>query len=193
MEKGTYGYLDNYKKNKLMMTAVLLSLIAAAVIVILVVFQTKDTYLIVIPIILALPCAKQMVAYIVVYPFRSMKREEYESLKEFLKGKNQVYPVYDVTLASEQGFSYLEFVLIFDGDLYGCMGKGNRRFQTEDIQAYLSKIMAGQGYKNKVFVYENAGKALLALDKRLSSVGGEQEVNNKRSKAVKEALLVFGV
>lgn len=193
MEKGAYGYIDHYKKNKLKIAAVFISLIAVLLVVILCVYQTNKTYFIVIPIILALPFAKYMVAYIVVYPFHTMPRKQYDVVAAFLEGREHIYPVYDVTLASEAGFSFLSFLLIYDGVIYGCIGEGNHKFKKKDIQAYLEALVNKAGYQSPVLVFEAVEDTLRAIEKRLNSVGAEHEISDKRSESVKKAILAVGV
>lgn len=193
MEKGTYGYMDDYKKKKLMVSAVLLALIAAAIITVLVVFQTKNTYFIVIPIILTLPFSKYFVAYIVVQPYVTMAQESYERVCQAAAGNEHVILVYDVTLASEKGISYLDFLIIIDGVVYGCASHSNKKFKASDMQAYLQKIIEGAGYQNKAFVYEGIEEALRAVNKRLKAIPENHSYNDKSSNSIKKAILVVGV
>lgn len=193
MEKGEYGYIDHYKKNKLKTAAVFIALIAVILAVVLCVYRTNQTYFIVIPIILALPFAKYMVAYIVVYPFHSMSGKQYDAVTAFLEGRKHIYPVYDVTLASESAFSFLSFLLIYDGAVYACMGEGNRKFNQKDIQVYLEALVKKAGYQCAVLVFETMEDTLDAIEERLHSDGAEHEVSDKRSESIKKAILTVGV
>lgn len=193
MEKGSYGYMDDYKRRKLMVSAILLSLIAVAIIVVLVVFQTKNTFFIVIPIILVLPFAKYFVAFIVVQPYVTMARESYERVCQVVSGNEHIVPVYDVTLVSEAGISYLDFIIVLDGVVYGCASHSNKKFKALDMQAYLQKLIQGAGYQNKAFVYEGIEETLQAVNKRLKAIPQSHSYNDKSSKSIKKAILVVGV
>lgn len=193
MEKGTYGYMDHYKKGKLMVSAVFLTLIAVAIIAVLVIFETKNTYFIVIPIILALPFAKYFVSFIVVQPYVTMAKESYARVCQVVEGNEHIIPIFDVTLASEAGISYLDFVLVIDGVVYGCASHSNKKFKASDMQAYLLKLVKGAGYQNPVFVYEGLEDTLRAVNKRLKSIPAKHSYNDKSSRSIKKAILVVGV
>lgn len=193
MEKGNYGYIDHYKKNKLTVAAVFLALIAIAIIAVLVIFQTKNTYFIVIPILLVLPFAKYFVAFIVVQPYVTMAEESHERVCKVVEGNEHIIPIYDVTLASEAGISYLDFILVIDGVVYGCASHSNKKFKTSDMETYLQKLIKGAGYQNKAFVYEGVEDTLRAVNKRVKSIPENHSYNDKSSRSIKKAILVVGV
>lgn len=193
MEKGSYGYIDAYKKRKLTISAVLLTLIAAAELVVLLIFESKNTFFIVIPIMLVLPFAKHFVAYIIVQPYVTMAEESLKRVHQVIAGNEHVIPVYDVTLASQQGISYLDFILVLDGVVYGCASHSNSRFQAADIQAYLKKLIQGAGYQNQAFVYDNIEDTLRAVSKRLKTIPEGHSYHDKSSKSIQKAILTVGV
>lgn len=193
MEKGTYGYIDYYKKRKLKIAAVFIALIAISVIAVLCVFETKNTYWIAIPILLVLPFAKYFVAYIVVKAYATMPEQDYEKVRKLAERWEHIFPVYDVTLASEAGISYLEVLIIIDGVVYGCASSLNKKFHSKDIQAYLQKLVKTAGYESKVFIYDSLEDTLDAAAKRIESFSEEHSFQDKRSRSIKKAILVVGV
>ena len=64
MEKGQHGYMNRHKRNVLISIIVLGLFVIAGVFFTVVMFDTRKSIFIVIPILVALPLAKQLVAYI---------------------------------------------------------------------------------------------------------------------------------
>lgn len=193
MEKGSYGYMDHYKRNKLLVSAVFLVLIAVGIIAILLLCKTKNTFYIVIPIVLALPFAKFFVSFIVVQPYVTMAKESYAKVDAFVQEQDHVIAIYDVTLASEAGISYLDFALIIDGVIYACASHSNHKFMPDDIRDYLEQIVKNAGYAEHAFVYQSVDETLKAAKKRMQTVSDAHAFRDKRSENIKKAILVMNV
>ena len=193
MEKGTYGYMDQYKRSKLRISAVFLVLIAVCITAILLLCQTKNTFYIVIPIVLALPFAKFFVSFVVVQSYVTMAQESYDQVAAFVEMHAHSIALYDVTLASEAGISYLDFALIIDGTVYACASHANRKFSPKDIQAYLDQIVQKAGYSERTFVYQGVEETLQAARKRMQSIPDTHVFRDSRSENIKKAILVMNV
>ena len=79
MEKGQHGYMNRHKRNVLISIIVLGLFVIAGVFFTVVMFDTRKSIFIVIPILVALPLAKQLVAYIMCAGFRELSDEEYSN------------------------------------------------------------------------------------------------------------------
>ena len=72
MEKGQHGYMNRHKRNVLISIIVLGLFVIAGVFFTVAMFDTRKTVFIVIPILVALPLAKQLVAYIMCAGFKEL-------------------------------------------------------------------------------------------------------------------------
>lgn len=79
-----------------------------------VMFDTRKSIFIVIPILVALPLAKQLVAYIMCAGFRELSDEEYSKLKK-LSYFEDPSVVYDVSVSRYEGIVYFPVAVIRDG------------------------------------------------------------------------------
>ena len=77
MEKGQHGYMNRHKRNVLISIIVLGLFVIAGVFFTVAMFDTRKTVFIVIPILVALPLAKQLVAYIMCAGFKELTKNEF--------------------------------------------------------------------------------------------------------------------
>ena len=82
MEKGQHGYMNRHKRNVLISIIVLGLFVIAGVFFTVAMFDTRKTVFIVIPILVALPLAKQLVAYIMCAGFKELTKDEYAKLEK---------------------------------------------------------------------------------------------------------------
>ena len=114
MEKGQHGYMNRHKRNVLISIIVLGLFVIAGVFFTVVMFDTRNSIFIVIPILVALPLAKQLVAYIMCAGFRELSDEEYSKLKK-LSYFEDPSVVYDVSVSRYEGIVYFPVAVIRDG------------------------------------------------------------------------------
>ena len=72
MDKGQYGYIKKYRKKIIISIITLGILILAGVILSLAMFKTTKTLIILLPILISLPFAKQIVALIMCSKFKPL-------------------------------------------------------------------------------------------------------------------------
>lgn len=114
MEKGQHGYMNRHKRNVLISIIVLGLFVIAGVFFTVVMFDTRKSIFIVIPILVALPLAKQIVAYIMCAGFKELNDEEYSKLKE-ISYFNEKSLVYDVSVSRYEGIVYFPVAVVRDG------------------------------------------------------------------------------
>ncbi len=193
MEKGTYRYIEHYKKKKLVIAALFLALIAGSVLVIWCIFNTRNTYWTVIPVILSLPFAKYAVAYIVVSGCRSMSEAEYDRVRTFAGAYQNMLAVYDVTLFSERGTSFLQMLLIVDDSIYGYRAASDKKFSNQDIETYLRQLTKNAGYDVNVACYDDLEDVLSATAAHMEALSDANDLSKKRLDGIKKAILAMGV
>ena len=114
MEKGQHGYMNRHKRNVLISIIVLGLFVIAGVFFTVAMFDTRKTVFIVIPILVALPLAKQLVAYIMCAGFKELTKDEYAKLEK-LSYFGDPSLVYDVSISRYEGIVYFPAAVIRDG------------------------------------------------------------------------------
>ena len=77
-EKGQYGYINYYKKGKLLVTLILAIMIASIILSMLLAFGDTGRIGIIFAILLVLPFAKFLIAYIMCAKFQTMPQDVYD-------------------------------------------------------------------------------------------------------------------
>lgn len=147
MEKGTFGYIDAYKKRYGLFSLLLAVVIIAAAIAVYLIFGTVKHVAILIPVILSLPFAKILILWIVVVKFHSMKKEEQEEIEKQLEGRNNCIILYDMALSSYEAISFTPCMVIDQGNVYLLWGDSNdKKYDADKQKEYVQGIIEKTGY-----------------------------------------------
>lgn len=139
LTKGSYGYIDNWKRTKLITLALWVIFIGALLLIPMTVLGTKYNAFTVAAIVMVLPAARQAVQYIAMTGFHSGSREEYEKIASYVEGKSWMVLAADMILASESGHMVLNMIVICNGNIYGYAPKQKK--SREAIEAYLTNLL----------------------------------------------------
>ena len=139
MTKGSYGYIDNWKRTRLITLALWVIFIGALLLIPMMVLGTKYNAFTVAAIVMVLPAARQAVQYISMAGFHSGSREEYEKIASYVEGKSGMVLAADMVLASESGHMVLNMIVICNGNIYGYAPKQKK--SREAIEAYLTNLL----------------------------------------------------
>lgn len=152
--KGTYGYIDQWKRSKIVALGLWVVFIGALLLIPAAIFDTRYNAFTVAAIVMVLPAARQAVQYFAMLGFHSGRRDEYEKIAALVEGKSWMVLAADMVLASESGHMVLDMLVICNGNIYGYAPKQKK--SREAIEAYLSNILmeADMPHKKPV-VHEN--------------------------------------
>ena len=89
MEKGQYGYIKKHKKKIITSIIILGVMILTGVILSLAMFKTTKTLIIILPILISLPFAKQIVALIMCSKFKPLTDEEHKKIEKGIHYENR--------------------------------------------------------------------------------------------------------
>ena len=145
MEKGQHGYMNRHKRNVLISIIILGLFVIAGVFFTVVMFDTRKSVFIVIPILVALPLAKQLVAYIMCAGFKELTDEEYSKLKA-VKYFGDPSLVYDVSISRYEGIVYFPSAVIRDGRMlfYYNGGYGKKIPDESALRKIITEAFADQ-------------------------------------------------
>ena len=141
IKRGSYGYIKNCKRKKIVAMAVLMA--AAVVIFTIGLFLnkfSKANIFTVVAILLVLPWAKVLTAYIVMFPYHTPSKEQYKEVKRFETEGLRIYS--DLVITSEEKVMNLDFLVIGNQKVYGVIGKENQDLAY--INQYLKKGITNQ-------------------------------------------------
>ena len=139
LTKGSYGYIDNWKRTRLITLVLWVIFIGALLLIPMMVLGTKYNAFTVAAIVMVLPAARQAVQYIAMAGFRSGSREEYEKIASYVEGKSWMVLAADMVLDSESGHMVLNMIVICNGNIYGYAPKQKK--SREAIEAYLTNLL----------------------------------------------------
>ncbi len=141
IQRGSYGYIRNIKQKKIIGLVVLfvLAVTIFAVGLFLNKFSKANIFTI-IAILLVLPWAKVLTAYIVLFPYDTPKKEKYDKIKQLETAGLRIYS--DLVITSEEKVMNLDFLVIGNQKVYGVLGKDKQ--DLEYINQYLKKGIANQ-------------------------------------------------
>ena len=115
MEKGQYGYIKKHKKKIITSIIILGVMILTGVILSLVMFKTTKTLIIILPILISLPFAKQIVALIMCSKFKPLTEEEHKKIEKGIHYENRDGILYDISLSRYEGMLFFPAVIVRDG------------------------------------------------------------------------------
>lgn len=115
MEKGQYGYIKKHKKKIITSIIILGVMILTGVILSLAMFKTTKTLIIILPILISLPFAKQIVALIMCSKFKPLTEEEHKKIEKGIHYENRDGILYDISLSRYEGMLFFPAVIVRDG------------------------------------------------------------------------------
>ena len=115
MEKGQYGYIKKHKKKIITSIIILGVMILTGVILSLVMFKTTKTLIIILPILISLPFAKQIVAVIMCSKFKPLTEEEHKKIEKGIHYENRDGILYDISISRYEGMMFFPAVIVRDG------------------------------------------------------------------------------
>ena len=152
--KGNYGYIDDWKRTKLITIILWTVFIVAMILIPMVILDTKYNAFTVAAIVMVLPAARQAVQYISMAGFHSGSRDEYEKIASYVEGKSWMLLAADMVLASESGHIVFNMIVICNGNIYGYAPKQKK--SREAIEAYLTNLLMETDVTHKKpVVHEN--------------------------------------
>lgn len=170
MEKGTFGYIDSYKKRYGFYSAILAVLILAGAGIVFLIFGTMKHVAILIPVILALPFAKMLVQWVIVAKFHSLKKEEEEKLQDRLGERKNCILVYDTALSSHEAISYASVLVIDQGNIHLLWGGSNEKsYGPEQQRDYVQDIIQRTGYSYSAYTAESLEELMEQVEERTIS------------------------
>lgn len=183
MEKGQHGYMNRHKRNVLISIIILGLFVIVGVFFTVAMFNTRKTIFIIIPILVALPLAKQLVAYIMCAGFRELTDEEYSKIKKIWYFGDPSL-VYDVSISRYEGIVYFPAAVVRDGRmLFYYNGGYGKKIQNETaLKNIITEAFADQ--KKYVVIVTTDIESFVAKANKIKEpteefVGSDERIRNR--------------
>ena len=189
MEKGQYGYIKKHKKKIITSIIILGVMILTGVILSLVMFKTTKTLIIILPILISLPFAKQIVALIMCSKFKPLTEEEHKKIEKGIHYENRDGILYDISLSRYEGMLFFPAVIVRDGRMLFLYQKA---FDIPDVEFLKKEIARSFEMIKKPYVIVTA----LTVDefiKKAETIKEPDEDYLVKDQSMREKLFELGV
>ncbi len=184
--KGDYGYINSYKKKKLIGALILLLMIVFIVVTVRIMFGDTKRVAIVFAILLSLPFAKVFIAFFVVKGFKSMDKKDYGEISEALVDD---LIAYDVTLSRYEGMRYYYCLCVKNGFVYAYVPAKDFSSKKKDYTEWIKQSINDGKYEYKVACFDNVGSFI----KKVNQAGAPSDNTLLVDKYIMKQLLDMGV
>ena len=187
-KKGEYGYLKKYRNSKLIASIVFLLLIAFIVATVIIMFADTKRVAIVFAILMALPLAKFIIAYILCLKFKPLTMEDYEYIKANSKDCFKDLS-FDISITQYEGAKFYPAMLIKNGKVYAFVYDKNFSSKKKEYETWIKNTFSDTKYEYKVFVTDKLDEYV----KKINSVSEANRNNKLIDVYIKELIFEKGV
>lgn len=173
VDKGSYGYVDTYKKHQLKKVLMWVGFIVAIIIVGFIVFKTRKNYATILAVLLVLPAAKTLVAYIIMIPFKTDKQEYYQEVSKLINDKMTLLS--DLVVTKYEGVMMYSLVVIIQGNVYAFVHP--QKIKVNQLKSYMTTIVRQCGGDQDAEIFESFDDFKMKISK-LSKEAAETEYDN---------------
>ncbi len=154
IEKGEYGYLKKYRKGKLIASVILALMIIFIVVTVFIMFGDTKRVAIVFAILLALPLAKFLIAFILCVKFKPLTEDDYNYIKENTKESFKDLS-FDISITQYEGMKFYPAMLIKNGKAYAFVYDKSFTSKKKEYESWIKNAIGETKYEYKVFVTDN--------------------------------------
>ena len=185
-EKGQYGYINYYKKGKLLVTLILAIMIASIILSMLLAFGDTGRIGIIFAILLVLPFAKFLIAYIMCAKFQTMPQDVYD----VVHGQtDETDMIYDLVITQTEGMHYYDAVCVRNGSVDALVLDKHFKEEKKEYETFMQQALANSKYKYIVHLYTDAD----AFVKKIHSIGEPNDKTKLIDQYMREQILTFCV
>lgn len=138
-QKGMPGYLDKKKRGSLFATALSFLLVLVIYLTGIIIYHNNKSIYTVIAAVAALPAAKALTGWLILFPYHSIAHEKIEEIqaKAEKSGAGRVIP--DVVLAGKEKPLFAGLVVLFPGKIY--FYAEDKKSDKSEAEPYLRELM----------------------------------------------------
>ena len=144
--------------------------------------------IIVFAILLSLPLAKFLIAYIIVAKFNPLTFDQHAKIANNYKNKDSSL-MFDITISQYEGIKFYHSMLIKNGKIYALVLNKDYSAKKKDYEKWIAACITGDKYKYKITVYDDIDEYI----KKINSVSEPNDNNKLIDRHIREEILSAGV
>lgn len=181
--KTEYGYINYQKIRQLFMTFLMTAIGIFIYFLGCALNKGENTNVFtIIAILMVLPGAKFFVNFVVLFPYHTPDKKQYEELKSCLQEKGVLYS--DLVITSKEKVMNLDFLIIQSGCVLGVLGKKDQELPY--IQKYLAQGVRNWASGYSVKIYKEYGE----FKKGLGSLKPREAESSEKAEEYLRSLIV---
>lgn len=191
-EKGQYGYINYYKKTRLLISLALAAMIAFIILTMLFMYGDISRVGIVFAILLVLPFAKFLTAYIICAKFSPMSEALHQHIFEKTKteaGEEMTGLLYDVVVSQYEGMHFFESVCVKNGKACALVLDKKYLENKSEYEKCMQAALADSKYKYRIHIYTDVD----AYVKKVCSLSEPNDNTRIIDRHMREQLLTYCV
>lgn len=187
-EKGEYGYLKYYRLCKLIGVIIFTLMIEFIIITMLLLWGSKNRVAIVFAILLALPLAKFLIAFIMCAGYKPL------CLKDFIRIRDSVNNehgnmLYDVGISQYDGIKFYQSLCVKNGKICALVTSKNFEKNKRDYEKWLEAVFKNSKYSYSIYVYSDVD----AYIKKAASISEANDKNKSIDKYIRKNILEMSI
>lgn len=160
--KGEYGYLKAYRRGKLIVSLILAAMIAFIIITMLFLFGDTGRVMIVFAILLALPFAKFLIAWMMCAKFEPLREEQYQALCQDIAGRdkpeNMDGVLFDVVITQYEGMKFYQSMCVKNGKVIALVLSKDYPENKKEYRTWIENCTKDGKYKYPVTLCSDIGE-----------------------------------
>ncbi|MBQ8923889.1 MAG: hypothetical protein IJ053_03750 [Lachnospiraceae bacterium] len=184
-QKGEYGYMNSYKKSKLIISLIFAAMISFIIITMLIMYGSTQRIMIIFAIILVLPFSKFLISYIMCMTFKPIDKETYEYINDKTASQNGTL-LYDVVITETAGMKFYQSICVSDGRIYAYIEDKKYKTRKNDYIKWIKNCISGTKFSYTIYVTDDKDEYI----KKVNSVSKANEKNERIDNHIVERILV---
>lgn len=184
-KKGEYGYIDSYKKSKLIISLIFAAMISFIIITMLFMFGSTQRIMVIFAILLVLPFSKFLIGYIMCAAFKPLSHESYDRIsKETKEASGNL--LYDVVITRTEGMKFYQSMYICNSRIYAYVEDKKFNDNKKAYETWIKECVNGTKFDYNIKVFSDLEEYI----KKVNSVSAANDKTVKIDKHMVERILV---
>lgn len=187
-QKGEYGYLKSYRRSRLIVALILAAMIAFVIITMLMLFGDTGRVMIVFAILLTLPFAKFLIAWIMCARFTPLSADQYEHLYSVLRenGLENIKGLcFDVVITQYEGMKFFQSLCVKNGKIIALVLDRSYQENKKEYQKWIQNCTEDSKYKYTIQIFDDIDE----YAKKVRSISTPNEKTAMIDKHILEKIL----
>ncbi|MBO6113816.1 MAG: hypothetical protein J6P57_02045, partial [Lachnospiraceae bacterium] len=153
-KKGEYGYMDSYKKSRLIISLIFAAMISFIVITMLFMFGSTQRIMVIFAILLVLPFSKFLIGYIMCSTFKPLSKERHEKLSGETKEATGNM-LYDVVITRTEGMKFYQSMYICNSRIYAFIDDKRFSDNKKSYETWIKECINGTKFDYTIKVFSD--------------------------------------